>query len=533
MSSSGSPPPAPERPAWLGGGRSPTKAAPPKPTRSAPNRIQIEVAPDETAIRDFTLRESLGETLREGRSGLAISFGIHALVLGLLAILAYTYQANPPDMWLDAGWRDESRARSATARGPVDLAAVRVPVDDPNERMILNLPPAAKAGNKGNDEELPSSGADPVEVKDLLANRNLELRNQILQKHGGDEQTEAAIRTALLWLKRQQRAGGNWLLHEGYPDAGETTLRTDTGATALALLAFLGTGQTHQTGDHREAVAKGLDWLIRTQKPDGNFHDRYEEGHQSTFYAHAQAVIAICEAYALTGDDALREPAQRGVDFLVKSQNPLDGGWKYRPADDRTVGDLSVTGWALMALHTARAAGLEVDPEAYSVAARFIDSVQVQQGARFKYMPSDPDDRASLAMTAEGLLCRQYLGEPRDRLGMQSGVQFLLDEVNRPEWRPFRRNVYEWYYTAQVLHNLGGEDWKSWYQHVQQLIVRGQSKGGSAQPGKDIRGSWSPVDPHGSDHEYATQAGRLYLTVMCVLILETPYRHAPVYPAAE
>src|SRR5690606_21497114 len=137
---------------------------------------------------------------------------------------------------------------------------------------------------------------------------------------------------------------GRWELHQGYDDPGRPNLRTDTGATSLALLAFLGAGHAHKSGGRFQAtVQKGLDWLRRTQQSDGNLHDWVELGRQTAFYAHAQGTIALCEAYALTKDETLRGPAERALAFIASSQHEL-GGWKYQPGAE---GDLSVTGWQI------------------------------------------------------------------------------------------------------------------------------------------------------------------------------------------
>ena len=74
-----------------------------------------------------------------------------------------------------------------------------------------------------------------------------------------------------------------------------------------------------------------------------------------------------------------------------------------------------------------------------------------------------------------------------------------------------------------VLHNLGGDEWRQWFDDLARLIVdRQQSAGKEA-------GSWHPMQPPVSNHEWSAVAGRLYITVMCILILETPSRHAPLY----
>jgi hypothetical protein len=75
-----------------------------------------------------------------------------------------------------------------------------------------------------------------------------------------------------------------------------------------------------------------------------------------------------------------------------------------------------------------------------------------------------------------------------------------------------------------VLHNIGGAAWEQWYQHTSQLILQNQLTGGG-----EIGGSWHPAKPPGANEEYANKAGRLYLTAMCLLVLETPIRHRPVY----
>jgi hypothetical protein len=265
------------------------------------------------------------------------------------------------------------------------------------------------------------------------------------------------------------------------------------------------------------------------QKADGDFHDHEELGRQTAFYAHAQATIAMCEAYALTSDPSLRQSAERAIKFLLSAQHPSDGGWRYQPQDGKSMGDLSVTGWGLMALNTARMANIEVPLEPFNRVSVFIDSVEIQSGARYKYLPSDPPGKSTRAMTAEGLLCRQWLGWPKTWPAMLDGVKTLIDPNDPPDWAPGKRNVYEWYYIAQTLHNLGGDDWKKWYGRIQYLIVEHQTKVGVRTAGKDVQGSWHPTNPRGSNEEYADKAGRLYLTALSLLILETPYRHTPLY----
>src|ERR1700761_5090789 len=143
------------------------------------------------------------------------------------------------------------------------------------------------------------------------------------------------------------------------------------------------------------------------------------------------------------------------------------------------VGDLSVTGWALMALHTARMAGIEIPHEDFVRASGFLDSVQVKGLSRYKYEPTSPDSKGSPALTAEALLCRQWLGWPKNFPEMIQGVKYVTAEEQLPEWSGGRRNVYAWYYTSQMLHNLGGEDWKRWNTAVRDTVIKNQVSSGS------------------------------------------------------
>lgn len=510
----------------------PGKSAAPEPKpRSGPKRIrrrlQLKIAPEDQKLEVRPLEERLKEDARRGLPGLLASLVLHVLLLALLALFVRSVGGTGDDQMILLSWLTEAASTAEQPRQELNLDSFAVqetrpePTPEPTEDPV---DPTTAA---------PPSAVKPVDVSRMLDGRSDTARDRLLMKFGGDESTRRAIESGLLWLKRQQRPGGNWQLHAGYPDPGLSVIRTDTGATALALLCFLGTGNTHRSGDHADAVRRGLNWLVQHQKPNGDFHDHDELGRQTAYYAHSQATIALCEAYAMTGDRELLDPAEKGIRWLLKSQQPTMGGWKYQPQDDTTVADLSVTGWALMALHTARMARIDFPNESFERGSLFLDEVSERGGARYKYEPTDPVSNVSVAMTAEGLLCRQFLGWPRQHPAMIEGVEYLLTVENLPRWEAGRRNVYAWYYTGQVLHNLADDRWKDWYGSIQKTIVEHQVRTGSARGERDVRGSWHPLDPPGSPHEYADKAGRLYLTAMCLLILEMPYRHLPIYGDGE
>tara|TARA_B100000029_G_scaffold159463_1_gene155116 strand:- start:74 stop:1498 length:1425 start_codon:yes stop_codon:yes gene_type:complete len=444
----------------------------------------------------------------------------HVLILTVMTWFLLHDPVLPSGEPLDLRWLTPREVeQNQEARAPVRISAV--PDGAPNTPMTPQVPP---------DTPMPVKPTRPIvkpaDVSGSLAMRKPELKKKLLLKIDEGGKSDLAVRSALGWFARQQQPGGNWRLHEGYPDAGRRTARTDTGATSLALLAFLGAGFDHTRGDHQQTVARGINWLIDQQKPDGNLFDIDEFGREETYYAHSMATIVLCEAVALTADRRVRQAARTAVEFLVRTQQPSQGGWKYQPQTAMTRGDLSVTGWGLMALHSARMAQIDVPEESFLLASSFLDTVEAEEGARYRYEPAFGVTRA---MTAEGLLCRQWLGWPREHPAIESGTRYLLGVKHRPRWDGGRRNVYEWYYTAQVLHNMGGAEWEDWYRSVRDQIVANQARTGSTRKGADVRGSWHPAMPRGQAEEKTDIAGRLYLAAMCVLILETPYRHVSVY----
>ena len=166
----------------------------------------------------------------------------------------------------------------------------------------------------------------------------------------------------------------------------------------MALLPLLAVGQTHQKGEHHQAVANGLHYLLARLKQTSRGADLQD----GTMYGQGIAAIALCEAYALSGDPQLKAPAQGAIDFIVSAQHS-EGGWRYYPDQ---AGDTTVTGWQLLALQTARVAELQV-PEATLVkAAEFLNRMEARGGGGYGYQ--SPGNVP--APTAIGLLSTMYLG---------------------------------------------------------------------------------------------------------------------------
>ena len=346
--------------------------------------------------------------------------------------------------------------------------------------------------------------SNPDGPRVALAARDPRVRVEMIEREGGTTLTEAAVARGLRWLAQEQQSDGRWRLDGG--------ANSDSAATSLALLPFLGAGQTHLSGRYREHVASGLRWMIENQKPDGDL--RAGSRGNTGMYAHGQGAIVLSEAFLMTGDEQLRQPAQKSIDFIVEAQYP-DGGWRYKPNHEASPperrGDTSVIGWQLMALQSARAARLHVPEETFELAEHFLDSVQYEDGARYAYQPRN---RPTHVMTAEALLCRVYLGWSHDHRALLEGVQWLADD-HLPSTR--ETNIYYWYYATQVFHHVGGPLWEQWNLRMRDVLVDTQEKHGRH------AGSWQPRGDH------ASAGGRVYMTSLAVCTLEIYYRHLPLF----
>ncbi|MBN2021780.1 MAG: hypothetical protein JW809_03215 [Pirellulales bacterium] len=360
------------------------------------------------------------------------------------------------------------------------------------------------------------------------------LRARAVEIYGGTEGTERAVEMGLEFLVRCQFADGRWSLSElpaGAPagdDPALGSMESDTAATGLALLSFFGAGYTHQSDKHRATVRRGLEWLLANQKPDG---DLFTGGtNYARLYSHGIAAIALCEAYGMTRDPQLREPAQRAIRFIIEAQHPTRGGWRYEP---RTESDTSVSGWQLMALKSAQMAGLAVPEETLRRVSAWLDSAQADGGTRYIYNPhagDTPEQRAgrvpNLAMTAEGTLMRMYLGWSSQHAALVGAANHL--KANLPQAAANganARDAYYWYYATQVMFQMQGDYWEAWNNRLHPLLESSQAQTGP------MAGSWHPARPVRDRWGHA--GGRIYVTAMNLLMLEVYYRHLPLFQTLE
>ncbi len=401
----------------------------------------------------------------------------------------------------------------------IDVAMAEVTFDSPVEEQI-DVSPFDEMEAAAVTVELNDFGLEHAPKSDLigqigafsgnaLAGRGAG-KGQLVARAGGSEGSERAVAKALEWLARHQMPDGSWSFnHQLAPNCrgqcrnpGELA-KARIGATAMALLPFLGAGQTHKSGKYKSQVRAGLYFLVNSMKLSPQGGSLYEQG--GSMYSHGLASIALCEAYAMTHDKGLYGPAQQAINFICFAQDPVGGGWRYQP---RQPGDTSVVGWQIMALKSGHMAYLRVPPITVQKASRFLDSVQANNGANYGYTDPGQGD----ATTAIGLLCRMYLGWKKDNPSLERGVKWLSNKG------PSKNNMYYNYYATQVMRHMEGGVWKKWNSVMRDQLVKSQATKGHEE------GSWFVGSGHQTD-----KGGRLYVTAMATMILEVYYRHLPIY----
>lgn len=355
----------------------------------------------------------------------------------------------------------------------------------------------------------------PAEMPEVYKLRVDPHRTEVIEQLGGSDETEAAVRSALRWLADVQSPDGHWDAKQfgagkerniDGRDRGGAGAAADSGVTSLALLAFLGAGHSHQAGSYQETVAKGLNYLISKQAPNGNLSGGAQV--YEFMYCHAMATFAISECYAMTRDPALETAVRRAINYTLYAQDRSGGSWRYQPGEP---GDTSVLGWQLMALKSAELAGVPIPTSTRELMRRFLRSVaNGRQGGLASYRPGELPTRS---MTAESLVCRRFLDLPLGEAAKGEAFDFILAEM--PGKGP--TNDYFWYYATLAAHGEQGRVWERWNEALQGQLLKTQVTEG------ELTGSWEPQGVWGG------HGGRVYSTAMATLCLEVYYRFLPLY----
>ena len=349
--------------------------------------------------------------------------------------------------------------------------------------------------------------AEAHRVHSFLRDRHREHGRRNLRANGGGKQTEAAVELGLSWLARHQEKTGEWS-ETAWKDRRETEKCSgiasgeyDVVSTSLALLAFLGAGDTELKGKRRTIVKSGLDWLASRQAESGRIGPGAERLY---YYDHAVATLAMSEAYAMTGDPARGKSAERAYRYLLAARRPGEG-WGAGPRAERE--DAGVTLWSLLAVRSAMMAGLTTPPKTLAEIRKRVAGWTVAK----------PAEGAPLF--------------PHSQWQMGTGLLFFREGF-RHDWGAFRkdpdvlslvaavpkeRTAGDWYLGTMGLFMLHGDPYKWWNLAMYEILLPRQAKKGCA------AGSYDPAD-FGEK-----RLGRVGVTACLTMCLEVYYRYGYCY----
>jgi hypothetical protein len=318
--------------------------------------------------------------------------------------------------------------------------------------------------------------------------------------------TERAVVAALNWLQREQQADGSW---KGSKEIATPAL------TALALLTYLGHGETPSSPVYGPTVGKAIAWLQKSQEEGGRFAGRDERD-----YTQPMAALALAEAYGATLDPEVKADAERAVAVIVKGQHP-SGGFSYN-LDKATRDDTSYMSWCAQAMAAARLAKLDVPG-----LGRAIDktSYAVRQNAdpAGGFGESAP---GRSAFTSAGLSALLFLGEPRvaevrNTLALTATNEFNYAAEAAPPM-PGASRFYPAWNMTQARFLAGGEAFGSWNKSFAHALVANQNLQ------RNLMTKWTDVGRW--ERRPATDPKEVVIqdTCYCTLMLEVYYRYLPL-----
>ncbi len=308
-------------------------------------------------------------------------------------------------------------------------------------------------------------------------------------KDGPSSSLDSPVTQGLGWLVSNQNKDGSW---------GDKPVELKA-STGLALLAFLGHGETVASEEYGKTVTRGFRFLLSDMQTTNQVG-------QPSAIGYAIATWALCEGYNLMSIPAFKSPAEESLAVIVKGQREsgLWGG-NYRRGDSED--DIEASIWQFIALTS----GLKMRSEADGLK----ESLERASKAMEKVLESKPD----VGTTAGAVLCLQLCGKskiPISRSALES-----LDTVV-PDWTNpvFKDPLFRWLLITQALLQKGGDSWIRWNRLFHPMLTRSQKA--SRDTDDKMIGYW---DSPGTGERF----GRVFSTAMSTLIMEVYYRYLPLF----
>jgi hypothetical protein len=291
-------------------------------------------------------------------------------------------------------------------------------------------------------------------------------------------QVEKAIRKGLKFLAGSQNADGSWGSHK-------------SACTGLALMAFMVKGHFPGREPYGKQLSKAVDYLLRQAQTHRGYMGR-------SMYEHGLATLALSEVWGMSQHNGLRQGLKSAVAVILRSQNP-QGGWRYQPAPRDA--DMSVTVMQVVALASAKEAGIVVPDKVIQKALQYVHACQHKKSGGFGYQPGGGPN---FPRSAAGVMSLMMCGERKSE-AVAMGLKYLMSQ-GANVFGNTGHYYYGHYYAIQAMYQAGDKYFHGWYPKIRDAVLKKQNI---------TTGQW----PDG--HNIGTP--------MAILILGVPYRFLPIY----
>lgn len=320
------------------------------------------------------------------------------------------------------------------------------------------------------------------------------------------ERVDGAIGNGLKYLRSQQRPNGSFPGQYGESVA----------IPSLAGMAFLSKGYLPGRAPHGDVIDKCIDFVLARadMRDNAPFKGYMGDAGGGRMYAHSIATLFLSEVSGMVDDerqDKIDAILPQAVKVIVDAQKQRKGGdhvggWRYMPNSGDS--DLSCSGWALMALRSARLNGAQIPPDAIEMAVKYITRTQNGNSGAFSYQGNGGQFGDHL--TGAAILCLELCGKHEAPESMK-GAKYLKGVYQSVLARNDGYTAYALYYAAQGLFQIGGDYWMEFSPWMYETWLKRQSP----------EGAWS------------CEVSPAYSTAMVVLAFTVPYRQLPIYQRDE